>query len=147
MKGPPQLEPRIAPKPPKSPTSGTRALQKLRTHVSVPPSHGWAPSLPRFEVLKQLFHTSNLLPRGSQLGQPLLRVPVHDGEVGLTGRSALLGAAPRGEHFMWEFFGFLCQREQQPRAISRGLPSAAWLLAGSCDQLCSGGMHAAPALT
>lgn len=36
-------------------------------------------------------------------------------------------AEQQGMHFMWEFFGFLCQRKQQIQFISQDLPSAAWL--------------------
>lgn len=43
------------------------------------------------------------------------------------GRNEPSDGEQRGKRFMWEFFGFLCQRKQQTQSISQGLPSAARL--------------------
>lgn len=42
-------------------------------------------------------------------------------------RNTLLDAEQQGMHFMWEFFGFLCQRKQQKQFIPQDVPSAARL--------------------
>ena len=77
-----------------------------------------------------LFHTLNGPDRrqpGGQRGPRWPHASVDNGESGSLGGARRLMPNSGGKHFMWEFFGFLCQRKQQTQSISQGLPSAARL--------------------